>query len=114
LKVEVDFSFKCHRDDYAHVVNAVAFSPRTPTLATGGSDCSAVLWHYGNRTKLLNSSGLGAPVTAIDFSADGRLLACGLGYDWHKGSELSSRFLSKIIVRDVSQIKTSQSNPEFA
>lgn len=107
LKVDVDFSFKCHRDDYAHVVNAVTFNPRNSTLATGGSDCSTVLWHYGNRTKLLNCSGLGAPVTALDFSGDGRLLACALGYDWHKGSEFASRFFTKIMIRDVSSVKAS-------
>eukprot|EP00359_Climacostomum_virens_P007397 CAMPEP_0204915472 /NCGR_PEP_ID=MMETSP1397-20131031/13462_1 /ASSEMBLY_ACC=CAM_ASM_000891 /TAXON_ID=49980 /ORGANISM="Climacostomum Climacostomum virens, Strain Stock W-24" /LENGTH=332 /DNA_ID=CAMNT_0052087525 /DNA_START=221 /DNA_END=1216 /DNA_ORIENTATION=+ len=108
LKADFDFAFKCHRDEYAHVVNAVTFNPRSSLLATGGSDCSAVIWDYMSRTKLVNCGGLGAPVTALDFSADGRLLACGLGYDWHKGIELAGRFFNKIIVRDVSSIKASQ------
>jgi len=61
-------------------ITAVAFSPDGRTLATGGSDGTAVLWDMGDRAHPIPWTTLRVhtgPVVAVAFSPNGRTLATG-------------------------------------
>ena len=83
-----NFAFKCHRDAASNdvfAVNCIAFHPQHGTYATGGSDGHYAFWDNDSRQRLKLSARLPNAVTALDFSADGRLFATAVGYDWSKG-----------------------------
>jgi len=85
IRIENEFTFKCHRDSQAHSINSIAFNKLYGTFVTGGSDGSFVFWDKINKSRLKNFTQLGGPVTACDFKVDGSLFAYAIGYDWHKG-----------------------------
>lgn len=101
-KAENDFTFKCHRDNAsqsAHSVNCIAFNPAYGTFATGGSDSSIIFWDRLAKQCIKTFTGLGGPVTAMDFKQDGFLFAYATGYDWARGSEGASSVQTKISYR---------------
>lgn len=100
MKVENDFTFKCHRDNNsASALNAIAFNQAHGTFATGGSDNSFIYWDKVAKQRLKSYTSLSAPITAMDFKYDGSLFAYAVGYDWHKGIESAGSVPSKICYR---------------
>jgi mRNA export factor len=86
IRVTNDFTFKCHRDNMAHSVNAIAASAQYGTFATAGSDGVLAYWDKVAKSKLKNFS-VGGPVTAVDINPYNSLVAYATGYDWSKGLE---------------------------
>mmetsp|Transcript_9214 Transcript_9214/g.9180 ORF Transcript_9214/g.9180 Transcript_9214/m.9180 type:complete len:161 (-) Transcript_9214:31-513(-) len=100
MKVENDFTFKCHRDNNnANSLNCIAFNQVYGTFATGGSDNSFIYWDKIAKQRLKSYTNLAAPVTAMDFKIDGSLFAYAVGYDWHKGIDGAGSAPSKICYR---------------
>lgn len=87
--IESDYVFKCHRSpDFSYGVNALRFNPLHATvLHSGGSDGSLNTWDVEARQRVKGYKDLGAPVTALDVSADSSLLAYAVGLDWQSGQE---------------------------
>lgn len=94
-----NFTFKCHRsqptstsqpqDIYA--VNDIVFHPIFMTLATVGSDGKFSFWDKDNRTKLKSpDTSNNLPITCGAIDARGKIFACAMGYDWHKGHEYNN------------------------
>jgi mRNA export factor len=90
-----DFAFRCHRtgEDLQDVfpVNSIAFNAAYGTFCTGGGDGTWVIWDRSSRSRLKlgcfpqqqNQNKI--PITALDYSLNGDLLAYAGGYDWSKG-----------------------------
>jgi len=115
------FAFKCHRQtttvpaeegeaseqkvDVVYPVNALAFHPVHPTLATGGGDGVVALWDASTKRRIRMYPKLGASVAAMDFSPDGKWLAIGVstGFeDGHEDEEVDSGSV-KVIVRELGE-----------
>jgi WD40 repeat protein len=58
-------------------VNALAFAPRSPTLALAGGDGVVALWDIVRRRELGTLRTRGPTLQAVAFSPDGRRLATG-------------------------------------
>lgn len=78
--------FRCHRvDSKLYSVNVIRFYPNDPGLMiTGGADGTLVWFDRNNRSKLCSNE-FGAPVTAGEFSPDGKYFIFAVGDDWSKG-----------------------------
>lgn len=81
---------QCHRqklatgDEKVFPVNAIAFHP-CGTFATGGSDGTVCMWDGNVKKRIVQFPEYGAPITSLDFSPDGSLLAVASSYDWTQG-----------------------------
>jgi mRNA export factor len=96
-----DFAFRCHRmgDNMSEVypLNDIAFNPAYGTFCTAGGDGSWIIWDKDSRSRLkLGYHQNRAPMTAIDYSANGDLLAYASGYDWAKGINYDGSFPTKL------------------
>jgi len=89
-----DFAFRCHRvGDIADVfpVNCIAFNHLYGTFCTGGGDGTWLIWDKNSKSRLkmghfpVQNNQPKPPITAIDYSLNGDLLAFAGGYDWSKG-----------------------------
>jgi mRNA export factor len=92
-----DFAFRCHRtgDNQSEVypVNTIAFNQVWGTFTTGGGDGSWIIWDKDSRSRLRQGYQQNrAPVTSVDYSANGDLLAYATGYDWAKGVTYENSF----------------------
>lgn len=78
--------FRCHRvDNKLYAVNVVRLYPQDPRLlVSGGADGTLLWFDKDNRTKICTNE-FGAPVTAGEFSPDGKFFVFGVGDDWSKG-----------------------------
>jgi mRNA export factor len=85
-----DQVIKCHRDDQgnSYGINAICYHSDPSMFATAGSDGFFALWNVDTRLPATPKpfENMNAPVTAVDFSADGSLLAYAVGYDWNVGA----------------------------
>jgi WD40 repeat protein len=68
------------RDDYPGGIKQIAFSPDGKTLAGLGGDHVVRLWDAATGDEILPRFGLEGPVTYVDVSSDGRLVATGGGH----------------------------------
>lgn len=96
--------FRCHRvDGKLYSVNVLKLCPSDSNiLVTGGSDGSLVWFDKANRTKLCTNE-FGSPITAGEFSNDGKYFVFGIGDDWSKGytGMNMKTFLKMIVVNTV-------------
>lgn len=96
--------FRCHRvENKLYSVNVVRFYPQDSSLmVTGGSDGSLVWFDKINRSKLC-SNDFGSPVTAGEFSNDGKYFVFGVGDDWSKGytGAPTKTYLKMIVVSTI-------------
>lgn len=78
--------FRSHRvDNKLYSINVMRFLPSDPRLiVTGGADGSLVWFDRENRSKLCTNE-FGSPVTAGEFSNDGKYFIFAIGDDWSKG-----------------------------
>lgn len=78
--------FRSHRiENKLYSVNAIAFSPNDPNIfVSGGADGSLVWLDKLNRNKLCTAE-YNVPITAGEFSNDGKYFVFALGDDWSKG-----------------------------
>ena len=89
------YAFKCHRQtraatdaekeegyadelDEVFPVNALAFHPVHGTFATGGGDGVVALWDARSKRRVRQYNRLGASISGVEFSADGRFLAMAM------------------------------------
>lgn len=79
-------AFRCHRvDNKLYSVNVIRFYPNDSDLiVTGGADGSLVWFDRMNRSKLFTKD-FGIPITAGEFSNDGKYFIFAIGDDWSKG-----------------------------
>jgi len=96
-----DYAFRCHRSGEnsteVYPVNAIAFNQVHGTFCTGGGDGSWILWDKESKCKLkIGSIQTKAPITSLDYSYDGNLLAYAYGYDWHKGLTFDGAYKTSI------------------
>ena len=101
MNTKDDFAFRCHRigENQAEVfpVNDIAFNPVYGTFCTGGGDGSWIIWDKDSRSRLRQGSHTNkAPITALDYSANGDILAYASGYDWAKGVSFENSFQPKL------------------
>ena len=101
------YSFKCHRikdkvrgTEDVYPVNAIAFHPVHGTFATGGCDGHVYTWDGHAKKRLAHFTRYPTSVAAMDFSADGSLLAVAASYTFEKG-ELDKPEAEQIFVRSV-------------
>jgi mRNA export factor len=85
-----DFAFRCHRAgnqlSEVYPINCLTFNQVHGTFTSGGGDGQFTIWDKSSKEKLkIGHFEDKAPITAMDFSASGDLLAYAAGYDWHKG-----------------------------
>jgi len=57
-------------------INSIAFSPKSPTLASGGNDKTVKVWHIGGQL-LCSLEGHIGLVNTVAFSPEGQILASG-------------------------------------
>lgn len=101
-----DFAFRCHRvGDPADVfpVNSIAFNPVYGTFCTGGGDGTWLIWDKASKSRLKlgqfpspQNNNVKLPITALDYSLNGDLLAYAGGYDWSKGIVGEGSFPAKL------------------
>jgi WD40 repeat protein len=113
----------CWGDDYQkrrfdlalpnHQVRCLAFSPDSKALVTGGLD-GTVKWIDVEQGKIVKSSevtrhaGKGSgSIACLSFSADGRLLAVGVGSSWI-GAKWGETFLIDVPKAEVYKVPSSQ------
>ena len=94
LGKDLDFCFKCHREESkqnqradVYSVNGITFNTLYNTFATYGSDGHYVIWNKDTKSKYKSSKKFPSAFTSATFSDDGKLLAYAVGYDWSKGVE---------------------------
>lgn len=77
---------RAHRDSTRlYSVNLVRYYPADPNvIVSGGADGTLVWFDRVNRLKIASHPGT-APVTAGEFTADGRFFVFATGDDWSKG-----------------------------
>lgn len=85
-----DFAFRTHRsgnnNSDVYAVNQIAFNKPYGTFASCGGDGTFFIWDKNSKARLkIGQNEDKAPITAIDFSANGEILAYASGYDWSKG-----------------------------
>lgn len=114
------YAFKCHREkgtmpsedgtelpaDFIYPVNTLAFHPvHTTTFATGGGDGVVALWDAKTKRRIRQYPKLPAPVAALDFSPDGKLLAIGIspGFEDGKEEEIPDPALIKVYIRELGE-----------
>ncbi|GAA5898893.1 hypothetical protein JCM8208_005422 [Rhodotorula glutinis] len=74
------YAFKCHRQvvegvDTVYPVTGLAFNPVHGTFATGGGDGTVSVWDPSAKKRLRQFPRYPAPISALEFSADGNSLA---------------------------------------
>ncbi|KAI5362777.1 putative WD40/YVTN repeat-like-containing domain superfamily [Septoria linicola] len=113
------YAFKCHRDksttvnaegqevpvDIIYPVNAIAFHPIHGTFATGGGDGVVALWDAKTKRRIRQYPKLPASVAAMDFSADGKMLAIGIspGFEDGKEEDMPDPELVKVYIREMGE-----------
>ena len=94
LGKSTEFCFKCHREEISgnpnanvYSVNGIAFNKQYNTFATFGGDGCITTWNKDFKAKYRASPKYGHPITAADFSDDGKMLCFAIGYDYSGGHE---------------------------
>lgn len=98
-----DFAFRCHRagDNMVDVypVNTIRFNPAYGTFTTGGGDGTWIIWCKDSRSRLKQGYHVNKPpITAVDYSSNGDLLAYASGYDYSKGFAFDNQIVPKISI----------------
>lgn len=98
-----DFAFRCHRagDNLSEVyaVNDIAFNPVYGTFCTSGGDGAWIIWDKDSRSRLRQGFHQSRPpITALDYSGNGDLLAYASGYDWSKGVAYENSFKPQLTI----------------
>jgi mRNA export factor len=100
------FAFKCHRIDQGAggqeritPVNCVTAFPSTASdlvdvLATAGGDGRVNIWNKAAKVKTKGLKEVPLPIVALEFNANGSILAYAMGYDWSQGASGYARFQS--------------------
>lgn len=80
------FIFRSHREgNKLYSVNVIRFDPTNPNIiVTGGADKSIVFFDKSNRMKI-HTSTHESPITAAEFTNDGKYFIFAVGDDWSKG-----------------------------
>ena len=93
-----DFAFRCHRiESEVYPVNDIAFNQPYGTFCTGGGEGSWTIWDKDSRSRLKSGNFQNrCPITALDYSPNGDILAYAAGYDWAKGIGFENTFQPQI------------------
>lgn len=114
-----DFAFRCHRvGDIADVfpVNCIAFNQPYGTFCTGGGDGTWLIWDKISKSRLkighfpAPNNQPKPPITALDYSMNGDLLAYAGGYDWSKGISGENSFQPKLGIHYVLDAEKKKKN----
>ena len=97
---------QCHRvkrsdgGEDVYPVNALAFHPQHGTFATGGGDGLVCIWDAAAKKRITQLPSFGAPVSALEFSPDGALLAIATSaWDEGKGARTEGAPADTVHVR---------------
>ncbi|KAH8827812.1 Poly(A)+ RNA export protein [Flagelloscypha sp. PMI_526] len=105
-----NFTFRCHRQDsvpskkdqsLVYAVNDISFHPIHGTFTTCGSDGTLSVWDKDARSRLMTLPRQPTSITSSSFSYDGKMLAYGVSYDWHKGCHTDADRTIKVMVHAV-------------
>lgn len=91
------YAFKCHRQtaddgsgqDLVYPVHALAFHPTFGSFVSGGGDGGVAVWDVVAKRRIRAYPRYHSSVAAMDFSADGTMLAVGVSPGFEDGSEKS-------------------------
>lgn len=121
---EEKYAFKCHRQvttmppsadaqpgdegeqrEIIYPVNALAFHPTFGTFATGGGDGAVAIWDANTKRRVRQYKELGASVSAVGFSPDGKFLGVGISPGFEDGMEHEEvkPELCKVVVRELGE-----------
>lgn len=96
-----------------HQVQALAFSPNSKTLVTGGLD-GVVKWIDVCQAKVMTSTKVASRsgktlgrIESLAFSPDGKMLAAGVG-SWNRGNKWGETFLIDVSTLEVYTVVSSQ------
>ena len=98
-----DFTFKCHREIktfgiekvvQAYPINDMSVNPVYGTVATAGGNGVFTIWDIGKKSKVYDRENNDdkSPITAIEYNANGNLLAYASGYDWSRGAKFANLY----------------------
>jgi mRNA export factor len=101
MSMQDDFAFRCHRmgesANEVYPINDIAFNYEYGTFCTAGGDGSWIIWDKDSRSRLKQGFHQGRPpITAVDYSYNGDLLAYACGYDYAKGINYDGTYQPKL------------------
>jgi cell cycle arrest protein BUB3 len=90
------FSFKSHykvENDTRVIssVNSIKFNPITNDLITAGGDGKIFVWKLDKREVKCDIGPFPEPVSSIDVSADGKMLAASISYGFERGPKEATK-----------------------
>ena len=93
-------------------MNHIAFNKAYNTFVTIGSDGHFFTWNKDTKSKYKSSKKFPGPLTACDFSDDGKMMVYAIGYDWSKGAEgaKQQQYQTTVILR-TPDVKAEVSKP---
>ena len=110
-----NFIFRAHRKNdqsESFLVNQVKVNKIYGTFATCGGDGVLNIWDYVSRSRLKITNFPGnPPITALDFSLDGNIIAYACGDDWTEGHTLSKKIDTKIALKYLSNAEKMKKQP---
>lgn len=98
-----DFAFKCHREVkgfgidkvvQAFSINDMCVNPVYGSVATAGGNGVYSIWDIGKKAKVYDRENNEdkSPITAVEYNANGDLLAYASGYDWSRGAQFANLY----------------------
>lgn len=107
-----NFVFRTHRktdprdNSDSYFISQLKTNKVYGSFASCGGDGNLFIWDYVSRTrlKMINFPG-NPPITAMNFSVDGNIIAYACGDDWSEGHALGKKIETKIALRYLSNIE---------
>jgi len=110
------FIFRAHRrNDQSEscMIHQVKSNKVYGTFATCGGDGCYSIWDFVSRSRLKIGSFIGSPpITAINYSMDGNIIAYACGDDWSEGHSLGKKIETRIALKFLSNSEKLKKHPD--